>query len=116
MIHPLHEDPLTLITFDGLTPVPTHKRGEQRRRAQVTIDLLQLDTREELLRGRAQQIVALYMALNRQDCAGYVQALLSDAADHASCTRAFHALCVTDGDRAKKVFEDAREYVESQSP
>lgn len=111
-------DPEQLITFEGLIPVPRLKSGPRRRRAIVTIDFFELDTREELLRGRAMKITALWMARDKPQnpvWQGLRATYLSAASEHANCTRAFDRLCDDDPTVAERVFDEAAKYLASQS-
>lgn len=121
----LDEDPEELLTFDGLIPVPIGKWGHKRKRAVVTIDFFELDTREELLIGRAERIRDLYTTLElmRSRIAPQIQQLaskalktqLSPASAHTNCARAFHGLYRRDQGRAKSIAELAVTYLEGQS-
>jgi hypothetical protein len=120
----LDEDPEEVLTFDGLNPVPKVHQGHRMRRAVVTIDFFALAEREELLRGRAEQIVALYLALAWGDVGDSaireladraVTSLLSPASEHASCARAFHSLYHRDRARATELARRAQDYIASQS-
>src|SRR5262249_31446914 len=50
------DDPEEILTFEGVVPKPVKMSGHRRRRAVVTIDFFELDTREELIRGRSEVI------------------------------------------------------------
>jgi hypothetical protein len=118
----LDDDPEEILTFDGLIPVPKVLEGHRMRRAIVTIDFFALAEREELLRGRAEQIVSLYLALTwagdpdiRLIADRAIASLLSSASEHASCARAFHRLYESDRVRAKKIAVIAQDYIDSES-
>jgi hypothetical protein len=118
----LDEDPEEILTFDGLSPVPKVQEGHRMRRAIITIDFFALAEREELLRGRAEQIVSLYLALSwagdpviREIADRAVTSLLSSASEHTSCARAFHRLYSSDLARATEIARIAQSYIESQS-
>lgn len=109
----LDDDPEGLITFEGFLPVPKFKRGERYRRARVTIDLFELDTREDLLKARATIIGWLWMALrllqtpgadaeDRADALKLVGLAKSPAAAHTNCARAFSKLYEQDIAKARQ--------------
>ena len=90
----------------------------------VTIDFFALAEREELLRGRAEKIRDLYLALARsedrdptmRDFANRaVASLLSPASEHANCARAFYRLFHDDRPRADTLAQTAQSYLDSQS-
>lgn len=121
----LDEDPEKILTFDGISPVPRLKRGPRQRRAVVTIDFFELDAREELRRGRAIAILNLYTTLEllrtgdsrqRKLARQALAILVSPAAEHTNCVRAFQSLYRRDQQRADEIFRAARKYLESQSP
>ncbi len=102
-ISDLDDDPEELISFEGVLPVPKFKRGERYRRARVTIDLFELDTREDLLKARAVVIGWLWTALrllqtpgaaaeDKADAQKLVDLAKSPAAAHTNCARAFSKL------------------------
>ncbi len=119
LIYPLGElddDPEELITFEGVLPVPKFKRGDRYRRARVTIDLFELDTREDLLKARAGIILSLWAALrllqtagaaadDRADAQKIVELAKSSASPHTNCARAFSKLY-------EQNFAKARQYKE----
>lgn len=119
----LDEDPETVITFVGLLPVPRARSGHRFRRAQVTIDFFELDTREELLRERAEQIRSFHMALrlletggaaDRAEALGAIEQHKAPYSPHSGCVRAFHALYERDRAEAEEIFALIREYLEPQ--
>ena len=119
------DDPEEVLTFDGILPVPKIQRGPRQRRAQVTVDFFELDQREELWRGRAKVIVALFIALRalqnepeqraREIATRAVTTLLSSASEHTNCARSFRALYDRDPQRAEEIAELAQAYLDSQS-
>lgn len=126
LIYPLgslDDDPEELITFVGPLPVPRARSGHRFRRAQVTIDFFELDTREELLRERAEQIRSFYMALHlletggpsgRAVAQGAIRDHLSPRSPHSGCVRAFHALYQRDSSKAEEIVQLVLEYLEPQ--
>ncbi len=126
LLYPLgdrDDDPETIITFDGIVPKPLKRSGHRRRRAMVTIDFFELDTREELLRGRAEKIRELWLALivlgsglspNAKAFAKRTIAdLWSAKSPHSSCVRSFLRLYLRDRTRAKAILEGVMKYLES---
>ncbi len=120
------DDPEEVLTFDGVIPVPKVPRGPRHRRARVTIDFFELDQREELWRGRAEVIVALFIALwvqqnNTDEKARTVAdraatTLLSSASAHTNCARSFRELYRRDPLRAEEIADRAQAYLDSHSP
>lgn len=123
LIYPLgdvDERPEDLISFIGLFPVPRYRSGPRRRRAVVTIDFFELDTREHLLFGRAEQISRIYLSWEvlrvRPDdpnARKLLAASLSPVSAHTTCGRAFNALCTSDPETATRFYEEAASYLES---
>ncbi len=116
----LDENPEDLITFAGILPVPKVRRGHRYRRARVTIDFFALDTRDELLRSRAeiiQNILLAYLTLNNQNAPdedrGIAQSIIKRALSpdfqHSNCARSFHNLCQQDIQRARDYVKQARQ-------
>ncbi|MDX2041413.1 MAG: hypothetical protein SF097_09195 [Acidobacteriota bacterium] len=114
----LDDDPEELITFEGFLPVPKFKRGDRYRRARVTIDLFELDTREDLLKARAGIILSLWVALRLLQTAGaaaddhadaqkIVELATSSASPHTNCARAFSKLYEQDFAKARQYKERA---------
>lgn len=113
-------DPEDVITFRGIVPVPAAARGHKRRRGEVTIRFFELDTREGLLRERAEVLVALHLALlltghddevTAAAAAGQVDRMIDDRAPHASCARAHHDLALADLDRAHQRFQQTAAWI-----
>lgn len=119
----LDDDPEQVLTFDGIVPKPSKRSGHSRRRAMVTIDFFELDTREELLRGRAEKIRELKLALiikdsnaspaNRALAERTIADLQSENSSHCNCVRSFLRLYRRDRLRAEEIFQAAMEYLES---
>ena len=126
LLYPLgrsDEDPEAVLTFDGIVPKPVDRSGHRRRRAVVTIDFFELDTREELLRGRAEKIRELKLALIVEDsnlssadkdlAERTIAALHSEKSAHANCVRSFLRLYRHDRPRAEEIFRAAMDYLAS---
>jgi hypothetical protein len=126
LLYPLgdvDDDPEHVLTFDGIVPRPSKRSGHRRRRAVVTIDFFELDTREELLRGRAEKIRELMLALivassgpqpaNKDLAERTIAALESPRSPHSNCVRSFLRLYHQDRPRAQAIFEAAMEYLDS---
>ncbi len=119
-------DPQRVISFRGLLPVPVAKTGVRHRRAVVTIEFFELDTREELLRERADVIANLRIALDaqtagstneiRQSATQAVARAQRPSSRHSSCASAFVALSQTDSAAAVDLATAAQQYLDSQSP
>lgn len=127
LIYPLgdlDDDPEEILTFVGVNPIPRWQEEPRRRRAEVTIDFFELDRREELLRGRAEMVRNLFIALemlksrskeNRELAARCVENVVSPTSEHTNCARAFRALYDSDRVRARKIAFAAQEYLGSHS-
>lgn len=66
LLYPLgriDEDPEDIIKFVGCVPTPRYRSGHRRRRAQVTIELLALDQRTDLIPARCRVIVMLWLLI-----------------------------------------------------
>jgi hypothetical protein len=125
LIYPLgdtDEDPEQLLTFDGVRPVPVKKTGPRHRRAKVTIAFFALDIREELLRERSEQLVALHNALvlinvgtpaQRAIAEQDVSRLQTPKSRHSSCVKAACRLYQEDTASAEAIFQAVREYLDS---
>jgi hypothetical protein len=118
----LDDNPEELITFEGFLPVPKFKRGDRYRRARVTIDLFELDTREDLLKARAGIIFGLWAlfrllqisgatAEDRADAQRLIDLATSAAAPHTNCARAFSKLYEQDIAKARLYKERAEALV-----
>jgi hypothetical protein len=121
-ISDIDDDPESILTFEGIIPVPRDNDDHRRKRARVTIDFFRLDSREHLRRERARQIVAVYMALRIHDLYGVEQAdkdlaahALASAivpdAPHSSCARTFRNIYVQDPAKARELARLADEYL-----
>lgn len=111
-------DPETILTFEGILPIPASSTPAIRRRALVTIRFFALDTREELLYGRAQLILKHKICRTvRNDpqvgaiASASLAAMTLDAAPHAACMRAFDRLVTQDPVKADQLVETAKQYL-----
>ncbi|HYO58875.1 hypothetical protein [Archangium sp.] len=128
LLHPLGdwgEDPEQFLTFAGCVPVPTKRSGPARRRAQVCIDLFELDTRGRLLTERAHVLVLLWPHLERlrtgskaeqTKAQGWLAAVTAAHLPHASCARAFVRMYQSDLPKAREHHEAACELVKGKEP
>jgi len=121
----LDSDPEQLITFEGILPKPVARPGTHAfKRATVTIDFFELDTREELLRERTEQIRALWLTLGaleterdpkkRRELEHGVELLESLHSPHTNCVRSFHRLYKANPARARELYEELKRYLEPQ--
>jgi len=127
LIYPLgnHDtDPENLIGFDGIIPCPkTSSSSHDHRRAEVTIDLLGLQVREELLRERASILDSLIDDLvdehnhpdpqRRRKARNAILRSQSRGSEHSSCAKCFVALYRRDPVSAKQIAKDATRYLNS---
>lgn len=120
------DDPERCIQFIGATAYPAEGSSEsQRLRARVTIDLLHLNERSELIDARCRvicQIYANYMLARSSDPEQHkvgklnINNFTSEAAEHTNCARCFLRLCDQDLDKARQIFEDAWLRINSKQP
>lgn len=127
LIYPIgagDDDPESLITFRGILPLPVRQSGHRRRRAELTIDFFELDTREVLLEERAETLLALHIAMVsaadadpgvRASAELLVQRRIDRRSPHANCARRHHALFQADRARADEFVEAAVQYLVSLS-
>lgn len=126
LIYPLgnrDENPAELITFVGINAVPRARRGVQRHRAQVTIDFFELNRREELIRERAEDLVALDNALavietssdpaRRTTAENDIIRMRASAHRHSACILAACDLYQSKPLKARELFSAARSYLDS---
>jgi hypothetical protein len=127
LIYPISntdDDPESILTFDGIIPVPVNSDGHQQKRARVTIDFFRLDTREHLRRERARQIEAVFLALvildsnlegSAKDIASqFLTSAISASAPHSSCARIFRNVYAEDRLRASEIATLAKDYLATQ--
>ena len=126
LIYPLgdqDDDPEQVLSFEGIFPRPHTRSGPRHRRAQVMIDLFELDTREGLLLERAQQLTAVMSALivlknhpspadeafaNRE-----IELRKSISSAHSNCVRSFLKLHDDTPSRAREIADSVMEYRET---
>lgn len=118
LIYPVGDidtDPEALLGFEGIAIQIREPDSAAGQRARVTIDLLGLAHREELLEERALVIAVLAGALARHN-EKLVRALVDPSARHAACARAFVRLSQSDPVRARRIEERVRTYLETREP
>jgi hypothetical protein len=108
------EDPETLLTFLTIVPTPTTKRGSRRKRAMVTIELLKLDAREQLLRERATLIITMWRHFEatsrapdeqeRQRARRQLDRHIGGTLPHTACARSFYSLMKTNHTAAYRAY------------
>ncbi len=118
----LDELPEDIITFDGLIPIPATAEGRSRDRAEVVIDFFELDTREELLRGRASVLVALSNALRlleisptedeKAQARRDIERLRESSSAHSSCVHAACGAYVKNRERMLETFVLIRDFLD----
>jgi hypothetical protein len=117
-------DPEKIVTFDGWMIKPTSSNGTKFRRAAVTIDFFELDTREELIRERAMAIVALYFAfdnltstnaLKRNLARRNIDTYTAPRSAHTNCNRSYLKVLEANPERATELASQAQEYLDSES-
>jgi hypothetical protein len=120
----IDDDPEAVITFDGWLAKPVSRTGEKFRRAAVTIDFFELDTREELIRERALAIVAMYFAFDNISSPNALKKRLAQRniytytaprSAHTSCCRAYLKVLQSDPHRALDLATQAQAYLDSES-
>ena len=118
------DDPETIISFEGVSPVAVANRGHRRHRAEVTVAFFKLDVREELLRGRAGVISFMVLALRLSDsqlpadrllAEQSVNILIANNSPHAACARSFRRLYRSRPVRAMDLARLALAYLNSES-
>lgn len=122
VIFPMYEDPASLITFLGVAAMPVAVDGLDHLRARVTIELFNLNGREELISERFAVIRSLVSAFElvvtgstqakRDDGLKQISELTAASASHSACAKAFLAELEKDPVKAWDVYQDARAYVE----
>ena len=115
-------NPEVVLRFNGVIAVPRYRTGHRHRLARVMIDLFGFNAREELLYERARAITYLFLAHAHattedgplvEEGRRAINALTSDAAAHANCSRCYARLLEEDQVGAREIFEAAWEYVEA---
>lgn len=121
-ISDIDDDPESILTFEGILPVPSDNDDHRRKRARVTIDFFRLDRREHLRRERARHIVAAFFALHigelpdvGQPAKKLASNTLANAtapdAPHANCVRTFRNIYAQDRTKAEELAWLADEYL-----
>jgi hypothetical protein len=121
------DDPATLISFRGLSPMAAHTSGHKRHRGLVCIAFFRLDDRRRkyLFRERADVIVSLYSFLEQAEQATtqakrkvyerLVEVKTKASAPHTNCARCFRDLFQNDRNEADQIFLLADQYLQSIS-
>lgn len=121
------DDPASLISFHGLSPMVSGNSVYQRNRGLVMITFFRLDDhrRKYLFRERAIIIVSLYSFLINADQAatpaekavfeGLVDTYTKPSAPHTNCANCFFNLYQNDNIEAEELFHLAAEYIHSIS-
>ncbi len=121
------DDPASLISFHGLSPMATGDSTYQKHRGLVTIALFHLDDlgRKYLFRERAHIIGKLYaylelteLAVNQADRRLYeklVEITIGKSAPHTNCARSFQNLYMQDKHEARELVDFAATYLASIS-
>lgn len=118
----LDEPPEDVITFDGLIPIPAATETGLRNRAEVIIDFFELDTREELLKGRASVLVALSNALRllelttteeeKAQARRDIERLREPSSAHSGCVRAACNAYIENRTRMLQIFAGIRDLLD----
>jgi hypothetical protein len=107
------DEPEEVVTFFGFLPLPTDTHGRKYQRGRITIDFFDLTMREELIRARANIIVAMWLNHQILKSPGVSEELkaraqseidnaIKDESPHANCARAYNLLCQKDPESARK--------------
>ena len=120
------DDPEDILTFEGINPKPVKRTGHRRLRARVTIDFFELDTREELIRGRSEVIRELWLALlvldsnlhddEKQIAKETIASRGSAMSPHCNCARSFLKLYEKDPAHAKALAKEAIAFLRGLDP
>ncbi len=120
------DEPADSLAFFGALVRPRAAAGHAGLRGRTVIDFFELDTREDLLEGRAQMILWLFPQLDERDhgattedrdrAAAFVTAAQQPRFPHAACGRAYVDLYGKDRDAARRCYEAAREYLVRKEP
>lgn len=127
LLYPLSDidaDPENLIRFDGVMPLPVSPDSATHAywRARVTIDLFDLERREELRRERSEVIRGLYFAFTlinspdrelQKQARQTLNAMQEPKSPHCSCARCYCALYARDPAKASALAEAALEYLKT---
>jgi hypothetical protein len=119
------DEPEQFLTFVGCVPIPAKGSGHARRRAQVCIDLFELDTRGRLLSERAQVLMLLWPHLEmrrtgskaeKASAQHWLNTVTAAHLPHAACARAFVRLHQNNLPKAREHYKAACELVEGKEP
>ena len=120
----IDSDPEALLGFRGIAPGPrdADPSSHENHRAQVTIDFFDLQSREELLRERADLIQSLYLALTHENSSTTALRNLARSVirqrthqrwPHTNCARCFVALYRQEPAEAERLVVEATDYLDS---
>jgi hypothetical protein len=128
LIYPIGDfdtDPMDLIEFDALSPVPKKASGYGRRRAMVTIDIFRLDRRRDLMKQRAYLVRLLFLELEGQANAATaavrakhqkaIDALTSPETPFTNCMNCFADLFRGDPSRAEEIADECLKFMKTKS-
>lgn len=126
LIYPIginDQDCEELIEFVGAVPKTRSNNENDIRRAITTIEFFSLsdaNTRGILFKERSELIVILGVLLidnsaNGQ-AAAIVQNFMSDTSKHANCVRSFVRLFTSDPEKAKTIFNEAKDFLSTYVP
>lgn len=117
----IDEDPEGILTFRGYICVPVADSGHRRRRALVTIDLLGLNDRDNLMQKRAEIIVSTWEMLeslratpNAPVPTLWIQMVTSARSNHTNCARCFVREYNQDRATARRYMQSAFAYIKSK--
>lgn len=124
LIYPIGDvdtDPESLLTFNGIIPIPCGRQGYASYRARVTIDFFVLEKREILREERATQIKLLHdvlvereqaqSQLDLDDAQSFIDFLTSPSNRHTNCARAYHRLFQNSRAEANDIYQEVRRYL-----
>lgn len=126
-IDPNDDDPEAVLTFEGVFVRATARRGRKRHRAIATISMFQLNTREELLRERAERLYAIWLALLTGDnassgpdqvaaAAAILDAYTKPSAPHAASSRRFIELHRDKPETTSALVTEIKRYLSASGP
>ena len=111
------DDPQECILFRGPFAFPSsHVSARARERARVTIDLLHLNKRSELIQERSRQICTVYLGhllskdtdpIKRTEGLRWLNISVLPRSPHSHCARCFLELCEQDSPTAKMYYDEA---------
>lgn len=119
----LDDDPETILTFEGLAPIPVRRSGRKHRRARVLIRFFNLDLREELIQERAIIICSVWRLLkdlasddaeNAETARAEIEMFSAPNASHCNFARAYVRLFESNPAEAARQHKIALEYRREQ--